>query len=225
MKKSNLSATLLTGFGLLLAISAASQDCWAFTTFVGDCHDAGCIPPNNPSTDFNLATNWDLPGFPNTTDAFLIQNSRTAIFSGGNTSLGGLTVSNDSFGRLSMTGGSLTLLNHTEPFEIARERFPKGKNGDYNNDGFVNAADYTVWRNTTNQEVLNPGDGADGDESGFIDNGDYTYWKERFRPGHKRGRGHYDRQLHDHDQWSCGRQALERIPFRGTAGPRRQQGR
>jgi hypothetical protein len=186
MKKSDLSTRMLSVFGLLLAISAASPNCWAAAVFVGDCHDAGCMPPNNPSTDFNLASNWAVPPnltpavFPSTTEAYTIQDNRTAVFSSGSTTLGGLVVSNDSFGRLNMTGGSLTLLNSTEPLEIGRERFPKGKNGDYNNDGFVNAADYTVWRNTTNQEVLNPGDGADGDESGFIDNGDYTFWKEHF---------------------------------------------
>ena len=79
-----------------------------------------------------------------------------------------------------MTGGSLTLLNHTEPLEVGRERFPKPKQGDYNNNGIVDAADYTVWRDTLGQEVINPGDGADGDQSGTIDAGDYDFWKARF---------------------------------------------
>jgi hypothetical protein len=52
--------------------------------------------------------------------------------------------------------------------------------GDYNGDGAVDAADYTVWRDTLGQEVAFPGDGADGDLSGTIDEGDYTFWKQHF---------------------------------------------
>jgi len=52
--------------------------------------------------------------------------------------------------------------------------------GDYNGDGTVNAADYTVWRDTFGQTVANLGDGADGNKSGEIDLGDYQYWKDRF---------------------------------------------
>jgi hypothetical protein len=52
--------------------------------------------------------------------------------------------------------------------------------GDYNGNGTVDAADYTVWRNTLGDMVANPGDGADGDLSGEIDAGDYDFWKDNF---------------------------------------------
>ena len=52
--------------------------------------------------------------------------------------------------------------------------------GDYNGNGIVDAADYTVWRNTFGQTVFWHGDGADGDQSGTIDDGDYDFWKEHF---------------------------------------------
>lgn len=52
--------------------------------------------------------------------------------------------------------------------------------GDYNGDGTVNAADYTIWRDTLGQSVANPGDGADGDLSSTIDSPDYDHWKARF---------------------------------------------
>jgi hypothetical protein len=52
--------------------------------------------------------------------------------------------------------------------------------GDYNGDLIVDAADYTVWRDTLGQSVAAPGDGADGDLSGEIDAPDYTLWKDRF---------------------------------------------
>jgi hypothetical protein len=45
--------------------------------------------------------------------------------------------------------------------------------GDYNRDGLVDAADYTVWRDTcgSNEDLR-----ADGDFSGVVDAGDYTVW-------------------------------------------------
>jgi hypothetical protein len=54
-----------------------------------------------------------------------------------------------------------------------------GPTGDYNGDGIVDAADYTVWRNTLGDTVPN-GTGADGDQSGEIDAGDYTFWKTKY---------------------------------------------
>ncbi|MEM9187354.1 MAG: hypothetical protein AAGB00_12745, partial [Planctomycetota bacterium] len=52
--------------------------------------------------------------------------------------------------------------------------------GDFNNDGFVNAADYTIWRdNLAGDEstLLAPGS---GDGSGVVDAGDYTVWRSAF---------------------------------------------
>ena len=57
---------------------------------------------------------------------------------------------------------------------------PPVTTGDYNGDGTVNAADYTVWQDTLGDVLTLAGTGADGDESGTIDAGDYTFWKDRF---------------------------------------------
>jgi hypothetical protein len=57
---------------------------------------------------------------------------------------------------------------------------PPVTTGDYNGDLVVNAADYTLWRNTLGQEVAEDGDGADGDADGEIDYGDFLFWKERY---------------------------------------------
>jgi len=51
--------------------------------------------------------------------------------------------------------------------------------GDYNGDGTVNAADYTLWRNSRGQQV-EMGSGADGNRNGFIDEGDYQLWEDFF---------------------------------------------
>lgn len=52
-------------------------------------------------------------------------------------------------------------------------------NGDYNIDGIVDAADYTVWRDTLGQTV-SPFSAADGDGSGIIDLNDYNVWKSTY---------------------------------------------
>ena len=53
-----------------------------------------------------------------------------------------------------------------------------GLPGDYNNNGVVDAADYTVWRDTLGQ--TGGGLAADGNNNGSIDDGDYTVWKTNF---------------------------------------------
>ena len=52
--------------------------------------------------------------------------------------------------------------------------------GDYNLSGVVDAADYTVWRNTLGQTGLIPYSGADGDGDGQVDTDDYQVWKANF---------------------------------------------
>jgi hypothetical protein len=50
--------------------------------------------------------------------------------------------------------------------------------GDYNGNGTVDAADYSVWRNSLNQS--GSALAADGNGNGRIDTGDYTLWKTNF---------------------------------------------
>lgn len=51
--------------------------------------------------------------------------------------------------------------------------------GDYNRDGAVNAADYSVWRDSSDLSVA-PGDAADGNFNGVIDHGDYHVWRNHY---------------------------------------------
>jgi hypothetical protein len=51
--------------------------------------------------------------------------------------------------------------------------------GDYNRDGAVTAADYSVWRNSIGAAVP-PGTGADGNSDGLIDALDYKWWKANY---------------------------------------------
>jgi hypothetical protein len=52
--------------------------------------------------------------------------------------------------------------------------------GDYNRNNVVDAADYTVWRDTLGQAVLSPFSGADGNGNGMIDPDDYQAWTSNF---------------------------------------------
>ena len=51
--------------------------------------------------------------------------------------------------------------------------------GDYNTNGVVDAADYTVWRDTLGQ-VVAPYAGADGNGDGLIDADDFRVWTSHF---------------------------------------------
>ena len=59
--------------------------------------------------------------------------------------------------------------------------------GDYNYDGFVDAADYTVWRNTLGEVGMALD--ADGDADGRVDQGDYNVWRHHFGKFTDRGGG------------------------------------
>lgn len=52
--------------------------------------------------------------------------------------------------------------------------------GDYNQDGVVDAADYTVWRNTLGTTGLDRGTAADGNGDGQVTVEDYDVWRSHF---------------------------------------------
>lgn len=51
--------------------------------------------------------------------------------------------------------------------------------GDYDANGRVDAADFTLWRNTVGSSAA-PGSGADGNGSGLVDQADYDVWRANF---------------------------------------------
>lgn len=59
---------------------------------------------------------------------------------------------------------------------------------DYNADGVVDAADYTLWQDTLGDAVPY-GTGADGNNNGVIDDGDYQFWRENFRTSNRTATG------------------------------------
>ncbi|MCO6046542.1 PEP-CTERM sorting domain-containing protein [Aeoliella sp. ICT_H6.2] len=57
--------------------------------------------------------------------------------------------------------------------------FAAGLQGDFNGDGMVDLADYTVWRNNLGGDEAALASGT-GNNSGIVDAGDYSLWKSNF---------------------------------------------
>jgi hypothetical protein len=53
--------------------------------------------------------------------------------------------------------------------------------GDYNSDGVIDAADYTIWRDTLGSTSDLRANGDDtGSSAGVVDQADYQIWKSHF---------------------------------------------
>ncbi|MEN0111907.1 MAG: endo-1,4-beta-xylanase, partial [Planctomycetota bacterium] len=52
--------------------------------------------------------------------------------------------------------------------------------GDYNGDGTVDAADYTMWRDAYGTAVTQNGEGADGNADGVVNEADLALWRDAF---------------------------------------------
>jgi hypothetical protein len=57
---------------------------------------------------------------------------------------------------------------------------PTALGGDYNEDGKVDSADYTVWRKHINQTVTLPGEDPNASTAGLVDQEDYDFWVANF---------------------------------------------
>jgi len=98
----------------------------------------------------------------------------TTVAPGGQLSLGGLfttAATEDLTGRFTTLDGLVNLLQ-VEYVTVA------GVAGDYNQNGVVDAADYTVWRNHLGATFQLQNEG--GITPGVVDAADYNFWKSRF---------------------------------------------
>jgi hypothetical protein len=100
--------------------------------------------------------------------------SSTSIGPNGQLSLGSLftpAADEDVTGRFTTLDGLVNLLE-VEFVTVA------GVDGDYSNNGVVDAADYTVWRNHLNESFQLQNEG--GITPGVVNAADYNFWKSRF---------------------------------------------
>jgi hypothetical protein len=100
--------------------------------------------------------------------------------------LGGLTVQNAA----GLIAGTALRLNAAGNLAILLTP-GEGLPGDYNSDGAVNAADYTVWRNNLGASITLPNEGT-GVSPGVVDAADYVLWKANYGNGSGSGAGASD---------------------------------
>lgn len=81
----------------------------------------------------------------------------------------------------------LNLFSHANDLTINVDlvRFEEvvGVPGDYNEDGRVDAADYTVWRDKQNATVALPNENPSAATPGVVDQEDFDFWKANFGNG------------------------------------------
>ncbi len=122
--------------------------------------------------DANSRNNLALTLFDTNGTTLLASADNTAA--GGVESLTGISLADpgEYFVRVSGANDAVQL------YELAIAAAVAGLPGDYNNDGVVDAADYTVWRDSLGES--GSGLAADGDGNGAVDNADYTLWLDNY---------------------------------------------
>lgn len=160
---------------------------------------------NNGTWQQNLATSHQI-----VESNFL--SSSTLSPNGGQLPLGNLFTANaleDLTGRFTTLDGLVNLLNVEFVTSV-------GLGGDYNNDGTVNAADYTLWRNHLNENFQLQNEG--GITPGIVNQADYDFWKSQFGM-HLGSGGGSVQSVPEPAAWLLSMLALSAVAFR-----RRQRG-
>ncbi|MEX2172352.1 MAG: hypothetical protein WD851_23735 [Pirellulales bacterium] len=148
-------------------------------------------PPAQNSIGPNITSLTGISGVPWATgDVFSSPAwSAAAILASGTFAVNkqpGFYAEEDNFGSVFTTVGTNSVAGQTSLFanttvtSIVRTNLVPGSSGDYNGNGVVDAADYTVWRNTLGATGLTPFTGADGSGNGIIDTADYQHWRANF---------------------------------------------
>jgi hypothetical protein len=168
--------TLMHDFGSVAQYSAAP-------TFNFDVFNFGALPAFTADLDFDgvmstgdaslLTTNLgdsagmlSLDGGSSQSFAAMLDSAAPGAFSATYT----LSFSDEDLPGALEKSLTLTLVGEVLPALLA---------GDYNRDEVVDAADYTIWRNTLGTNVA-AFDGADGDGDMLVDDDDYQVWKDHF---------------------------------------------
>ena len=125
-----------------------------------------------------------LSGFiPNPTDTITILTTGGGIFGVfSNVTTGQRLLTADGMGSFVVNYGAGSTFNQNQ---IILSAFQAILAGDYNHDGLVDAADYTVWRDSLGETGFDLS--ADGNGDHVVDINDYNMWKTNF--GHHDGSG------------------------------------
>jgi Dockerin type I domain len=83
---------------------------------------------------------------------------------------------------------------------VEYEPIPSTVFGDFNLDGVVDAADYSVWRDHLGN-IVTPYTSADGNGNGVVDAADYEVWKSHFGQTNEQGAGSREPRIHRKRHW------------------------
>jgi hypothetical protein len=148
----------------------------------GFCGDCGGFPPPNGNNTNNVGALQQMNGLK--FDAGF-NPDHMLIFTHGGERVNENLPNDVQFWAMSAHYADLTQGTAGAVGSLGMQLAPRGEPrvlrgpGDYNENGIVDAADYTLWRNTLGTSVAN-GTGADGNANGTIDQGDYDNWKANF---------------------------------------------
>lgn len=129
--------------------------------------------PGGVTADFTLPANFFNPA----SDTINFANSDTAVFTSAPTD--GILSLNYAFG-----SNTATIMTNS-PTNYAGQAGSIGGSdivpGDYNNDGSVDAADYTLWRDNLGTGFDLGGNGEEsGGSAGVVDQADYVLWRDNY---------------------------------------------
>lgn len=114
---------------------------------------------------------------PDASDTFVVLGSPFLTGSFDNIANGGRLTTIDGRGSFIVNYGLSSPFNANQ---IVLSEFVPELTADYNNDGTVNIADYTAWRDALGQTGLVPYESADGNGDGEVTVADYDLWRGQF---------------------------------------------
>ena len=136
---------------------------------------------NQGATPFDTTSTSDLELALFDTNGVSLLGESASGASGVNESIDGLLLDTPGtyYARVQSQSGASGQVTQFYQLDLTAESVVPSLLGDFNDDGLVDAADYTVWRDTLGQSV-DLYSGADHDGNGLVDAGDYSVWQNNF---------------------------------------------
>ncbi|MEN1678657.1 MAG: hypothetical protein AAGJ46_03640 [Planctomycetota bacterium] len=153
----------------LVTLGRSPQSGWLEASLFDTQQGLSIVRPLAPPSQLNDYHDFDLTWSPATGLASLFFGGQLIASWDGVPSTHSAVENNFQFGATTPFGNGTMNVRSVE-FAIAD---PPGLPGDYNGDGAVDAADFTVWRDNLGTAFA----GADGNSDGIVNTADYQVWR------------------------------------------------